>query len=234
MIWIVELVVLLLFVGFGGVAGFIAWAVLFALLLFARHFHNQAQLKAAELVMQTESSERHARLRAAELALLAERPVRREPAPVLPAPPPVPAQQRSCSKCNVANDADADFCAACGSPFVAAQCECGVVNRAGAAFCKKCGRKSVPARAADGPMTPSASSPAISAGRGMVESDSRPRPSSEETLRGVANLSDPRSSPRKRKHPAPLVPLKECEACRTANRGDAYRCTNCGDLFAAR
>lgn len=49
MIWIAELALMLVFVGLGGFPGFIVWAVITALIMFASHSRQQAQLRAAEL-----------------------------------------------------------------------------------------------------------------------------------------------------------------------------------------
>jgi len=54
LIWVLEIALLLVFVGFGGFPGFIAWAVLTALVMFAQHANTQSRLKAAELVLQAE------------------------------------------------------------------------------------------------------------------------------------------------------------------------------------
>ena len=56
--WILEIVVLLAFVGFGGFEGFVAWAVLSALFMFGLYFHNQTQLKAAQVVLQADKQQR--------------------------------------------------------------------------------------------------------------------------------------------------------------------------------
>jgi uncharacterized OB-fold protein len=140
--WILELVVLLLFVGFGGFEGFIAWAVLSALFLFGRYFHNQTQLKAAQVALQADRQQKED----IERALRAERAI--GAGVQAPALPPVAATtatgdesapQGFCRGCSARMPRDATFCDACGRP-VASDCpKCGTSNRDGARFCKKCG-----------------------------------------------------------------------------------------------
>jgi len=54
MIWFLEIILFVAFVAIGGFPGFIAWAVLTAIILFVQHSNRQAALKAAELVMRDE------------------------------------------------------------------------------------------------------------------------------------------------------------------------------------
>jgi len=61
MIWVFEIVVLLAFVAIGGFYGFIAWAVLTALVMFAHHSSVQTKLKATELLMREEESRQRGR-----------------------------------------------------------------------------------------------------------------------------------------------------------------------------
>jgi hypothetical protein len=124
MIWVLEVVILLLFVGFGGFTGFIAWAVLTALIIFGRYASQQTKLKAAEVMLR---AERNARNDGADTrARLTEGDAR---------------CARACTQCNAPSDEDATFCDACGASLVDARvCACGTTNVHDARFCKKCGR----------------------------------------------------------------------------------------------
>lgn len=56
MIWIIELVVLLIFVAIGGFNGFIAWAILTALVLAGRFVNTQNHLKTIEVATRVDAA----------------------------------------------------------------------------------------------------------------------------------------------------------------------------------
>jgi hypothetical protein len=61
-IWVLEVAFFAAFVGIGGFYGFIAWAVITALVMFAKHSSNQTKLKAAELMLrEKQGNDREAR-----------------------------------------------------------------------------------------------------------------------------------------------------------------------------
>jgi len=134
-LWVLEIAVLLVFVGFGGFEGFIAWAVLTALFLFGQHVRNQAQLKAAELLLRGEQRQAEER-RERERELRVAHPPLLTPARTAN---PLPSADRRCAGCGSVTPGDAKFCDACGRTFSTDCARCGAANRDGARFCNKCG-----------------------------------------------------------------------------------------------
>jgi ribosomal protein L40E len=219
-IWIVEIVTLLVFLGFGGSAGFIAWAVLQGLFLAARHFYVQAKLGTAQVALQAERLEGERREATERRLARREREQQdvkgHEERPIAALPEsPKRADERRCGSCNALAPADARFCDGCGRPLSADCSKCGAQNRDGARFCKKCGE---PIAGSDG-KEPPATSTATAPGRPTAEVAAlTAKPVTNETQAKPAKL-------------ARIIRPVTCRGCQAANRGDAYKCIKCGDVL---
>jgi len=141
-IWILEIVILLIFAAFGGLEGFIVWATLSALILFARYVHGQNQLKAAEVMVRAEREQLAERERRAKRERRAEKARANELQSAACAELPASASKPddTCERCGTQNDSDAVFCKRCGAAIVRSlTCTCGQANHCDADFCKRCG-----------------------------------------------------------------------------------------------
>lgn len=159
---------------------------------------------------------------------------------------------KECPSCHADNDPDAAFCEQCAHSLAAPTCPaCGATNRTTAAFCKRCGAS---LRAGDGhtpaPATTVTTEP--EGGRDLDGEWQRDSPEEEELADEDQAANDERrrrAAARKRvaervaaiprhirkedeRAPAvEIVRVKSCPSCRCENRGNAYRCAKCGEIF---
>jgi hypothetical protein len=255
MIWILELVILLLFVGFGGFEGFIAWAILSALIMYGRHSSQQAKLKAAEVMIRAErlamdqaasasagAGQRAALRQRAESSLDAHRPL-----------------------LSAATTGGSDLpatrqCPKCGTFSRRTPCTCGfdlsqpppvepprsevqrprsqevpaLATAAERAACQKCGDKND-----EDAVFCNACGASIVVARVCACGTTNPRDArfckkcgrSFELSAPAPVPATPSDAPRKPRPSADMVHLRNCEDCGTKNRGDAYKCSSCGRLF---
>jgi Double zinc ribbon len=243
MIWVLEIVILLLFVGFGGFPGFIAWAVLTALVLFGRYASQQTKLKAAEVMLRAERNAMDQGADARPPRLIAgsadtDRDAQRGHGSSIPTTSRDLPASRQCPSCGAfsrrtpckcgydlsqpppgaATRTDATQPKADGSG--ARVCgTCHAPNDEDAIFCNGCGASLVVERVCDcGTSNAGGARFCKKCGRSLE-------------IGAQAPTATPNKPSRRSRPSADVVRLRTCEECGTKNRGDAYKCSCCGSLF---